>query len=235
METQLLPYHSNRVGNKPQFVVVHWSGGSTIESAINTLKQRKLSYHYIIDGERVVKLVDESRAAYHAGVWTTNLKSIGICFVGVYEQPVKEASYQTGAQLLSDIHKRIGKEPSGETILPHRLFKPTACPGTLNVTRLITEARAIHFPPAPVIVPVEVLSSVEAPDTGPVYVTVTSLRGVRIRVSPDHNAALTGVQVLKQGEGFLPAETVTGSDPYGDGRNQWYRNENNEYAWKGAF
>ncbi len=49
-------------------IVIHSSGGSSLSGAIETLRQRELSYHYVIDRTgRVWKCVAITRIAFHAG------------------------------------------------------------------------------------------------------------------------------------------------------------------------
>lgn len=70
IETQYTsPNHSARAGNKVRCLVIHATAGS-FHSSLSWLlnASSKVSAHYLISkAGRVVRLVDESRAAWHAG------------------------------------------------------------------------------------------------------------------------------------------------------------------------
>lgn len=55
-------------GNDPRSIVLHTTGGSSLEGAVQTLKARGLSYNYIIHDGIVYELVDWTKSAWHAGV-----------------------------------------------------------------------------------------------------------------------------------------------------------------------
>lgn len=180
-----LPYFSRRWG-KTSFIVVHWSGGYTLQDAFETLKQRKLSYHYMVDGNTIWSLVDEKNIAYHAGNWIANTKSVGVCHVGIWEQPIKEDSYATSGQLLAEICRRNGFEPNDKTIVPHSQLKATACPGSLDIHRLIGEARKFYLGQVPEVIP---QPSPQPVDNFPRQVTATE----KLRVRKDSN---TGAEIM---------------------------------------
>lgn len=63
--------HHLRVAS-PSLIVLHATGGSTASGAIDTLREKGFSYHYLIEGPReqdgkVIKCVPASSVAYHAG------------------------------------------------------------------------------------------------------------------------------------------------------------------------
>lgn len=61
--------------------IFHHTGGGNVSGAIETLRQRQLSYNYIIDYNGVIhQLVSEGRMAWHAG--GDNSDSIGVALVG---------------------------------------------------------------------------------------------------------------------------------------------------------
>lgn len=73
-------------------VVLHATAGTTFKGAYQALKDRELSYHYIIEDQRetdglIRKLVPYGRVAYHAGLSVgphganVNNYSVGISFV----------------------------------------------------------------------------------------------------------------------------------------------------------
>ena len=61
-------YRSEERKKEVKYIILHHTGSPTVESAKKTLKDRKVSVHYIIDQEgNVESLVPEERTAYGAG------------------------------------------------------------------------------------------------------------------------------------------------------------------------
>ena len=81
--------HGSRGDANIDSVVIHWTGGGSLESAENALQGTSNSYHYIIDKEgEIHQLVPEHRRANHAGCAgkdhrceSFNSNSIGISIV----------------------------------------------------------------------------------------------------------------------------------------------------------
>lgn len=236
-----LPYFSKRWG-KVKFIVVHWSGGYTLNDAFETLKQRKLSYHYLVDGGTIWSLVDEKNIAYHAGNWIANTQSVGVCHIGIYEQPVKEDSYATSGQLLAEICRRNGLEPNEKTIVPHRSIKTlfgsgtaTSCPGSLDLMRLIGEARKYYFGIVPEVIPQIIPTPVENPHPEPV-VPVSLFPKVVVTTGTVRRRKETNT--TSDTYGTVPANTsVTVWGEYTgetiNSNNIWY-DTHDGYIWSGA-
>lgn len=230
MNLKWLPLPVNILYSQPRAgaikkIVVHWTASRTLESAFNELKKSGKSYHYMVDGTTIWQLVDEKRVAYHAGNWLVNLQSLGVSHVGIYEQPIKEDSYATSAQLIAELCHRNNIVPDGATIVPHRSIKATACPGTLDLNRLITEARQFYFG-----LTVEVVPSI--PSQYP-KVMVTNAKCYR-RAEADRSHAPVeqyekGQQVRVIGE--TRGETVTQNGMISD---LWY-NTGYGYIWSKCF
>ena len=76
-------------------IVIHYTAGSTVQSALDTLSSAGLSYHFIIDKDGTIyQLVEEDESAQHAGCYRNGVKkkgcidgynsrSIGISFVNL--------------------------------------------------------------------------------------------------------------------------------------------------------
>lgn len=258
IEDHLLPqnvlYSQARIGTKIDLIVVHWTAGYSLSDAENAFKTRRTSgiYHpsanYGVDGDSVWRFVPEERIAYQAGNWGANRRSLGIEHVGYYEQPVKDETYITSGRLISEICKRYGLEPNDKTIQPHRNFSATSCPGTLDVGRLIGEARKDYLglnpapvvplppPPLPILdipAPVPVLIPtvpVPVPDW-PRTITVTAVDG-------NGNAAYGLIRSAKDkgnnvvykrfhGTPLTAVDLETGNEI--NGSNMWYRLNDNNY------
>ncbi len=71
---------------------------------------------------------DPLRPGAHTRGW--NEKSLGVCFVGNYdERPVPEKMLERGAVLLRHLCRAYGLPPS--LIRPHSEFSQKSCPGRL--------------------------------------------------------------------------------------------------------
>lgn len=97
-------------------VVLHATAGPTFTGAFATLRNRELSYHYIIEDERekdglVRKLVPYGRVAYHAGASVgphgknVNNYSVGISFVNRNDgvDGYSQAQYDAALDLIEEL------------------------------------------------------------------------------------------------------------------------------------
>ena len=99
--------HGGNFSQPVQTVILHWTGGSSAQGAINTLKQRGLSYHAIIERNgNIIQTCPYDKKAWHAGKSFgpqgayCNSYSIGISFVnlgkenGDYPLAQRQAAYK---------------------------------------------------------------------------------------------------------------------------------------------
>nr|DAT48719.1 MAG TPA: N-acetylmuramoyl-L-alanine amidase [Caudoviricetes sp.] len=113
-------------GNTPQYVVIHhWGGdGLSFWGVVNWLcnPRARVSAHYVVGGNDVACLVNEGRAAWHAGNRWYNTHSIGIeC-----RPEMDSTTYKTVIETVAMIYRHVGK------VLPvigHKDIVATACPG----------------------------------------------------------------------------------------------------------
>jgi hypothetical protein len=138
-----------REGHQPELVVLHHSAGTLqATDAVFQNTTRDTSAHYAIgQGGEVHQYVREGDIAYHAGVWDINLRSIGIEHIDNGVDTYTDIQYQTSVELIASICQRYGFQPSTTTIRPHHDFFNTACPGKLDVQRLINGAIVKLTPP----------------------------------------------------------------------------------------
>lgn len=136
-------FNSGRRGNEVERVVVHWIGSGTYESTVSWLTslKSKVSAHYVISGDRITQLVKEEDTAWHAGNLDVNYKSIGIEHDSIPDRPASEETYKTSAKLISEICKRYSIPIDKEHIIRHSQIKPTQCPGTIDIDKLISLAK----------------------------------------------------------------------------------------------
>lgn len=115
-------------------VVLHASAGSTFSGALQALKQRELSYHYIIEDERetdglVRKCVPYGRVAFHAGKSfgpkgsNVNNYSVGISFVNRNDglDGYSKAQIQAARDLILELKQAI---PTLKYITTHFAISP---------------------------------------------------------------------------------------------------------------
>lgn len=160
LSTQLSPnYTAGRGGNKILYIVIHhWDDPAKkplMEGAISTLcnPRRGTSAHYVVEAGRVVKLVDESNTAWHAGNFKINQQSIGIeCNPRASEEDKK-----TIGELINNIQSRHGQLK----IIGHKDVVSTGCPG-------------YYYPPATVLAPYIKKGASSAPASKPSTTTKPS-------------------------------------------------------------
>lgn len=92
------------------------------------------SAHYVVSAGRIDCIVSDADVAWHSGVWSENLRSIGIeC-----RPEASDEDYAAVAELVRVLRERYGDLP----LHGHREFFPTACPGVWDLDRLDRLARA---------------------------------------------------------------------------------------------
>ncbi len=119
MQIKLLSPWLNHRARKPGTVIdtilLHATAGSTLSGAVETLKERELSYHYLIEKDgTVTKCVPYLSCAYHAGKSVgpqgsgVNEYSVGISFVNMNDGKDPYTAEQTASALaLIDTLKAI--------------------------------------------------------------------------------------------------------------------------------
>lgn len=145
------PNHTpGREGITIDRVVLHWIVGK-LESADTVFQNttRNTSSHYGIGDDEIHQYVKETDTAYHAGVWAMNLRSIGIEHEGGPDLPVSDLTYQTSAKLVAEVCNRYQIPLDREHIIKHNEVRATQCPGTLDIDRIITNAKKALQTPEP--------------------------------------------------------------------------------------
>jgi hypothetical protein len=131
INSSLIPYSSNRGSKKIDTIVLHHTGGSNDGPfVINVLKNRNLSIHYIIENDgTIVKALNESRIAWHAGCMASdpkclmsnvNTRSIGIEIIntGNYKDKFDE-QYENIKKLLIFLTNTYNIPYDNEHIISH--------------------------------------------------------------------------------------------------------------------
>jgi len=130
-------------------IVIHHNATTNKDVAMNTwltTGSAQTSAHYeIADGE-IIGCVGENFTAWHAGVWDMNLRSIGLEHVnnsGAPNWTVSDATMQSSAKLIADICKRYNIPIDRTHIIKHSEVYATACPGGLDIDKLVSMAKAV--------------------------------------------------------------------------------------------
>ena len=183
---------------RPQFVVLHYTGGATLGRALAALTtpSREVSAHYVIDVDgQILQLVDERARAWHAGQsrWGSaedlNSLSIGVELVNDGASPFPEAQVAMLIELLRDLSRRLRIPPVN--VLGHADIAPRRKrdPGPLFPWRKLAEAGfGLWCDPAP-------------PEPPPGFDPLIGLRLIGYDVS-DPRAAITAFKTR-----FLPQDT----------------------------
>jgi N-acetylmuramoyl-L-alanine amidase len=149
---------------RPNFVVIHHTGGNRVEGALSTLTDPAtgVSSHYLISRDgRILQLVDERSRAWHAGesYWAgvddINSVSIGIELDNNGAEPYAEPMIAALLQLLADIRTRYDIPASNFVghgdVAPGRKVDPSAL---FPWQRLATEGYGLWCdPPYPAVPP----------------------------------------------------------------------------------
>lgn len=102
---------SPRPRERIKYVVLHHTAGESLKGAVDTLIDRGLGYHYIIDREGTVHAyVHPEALTNHAS--DHNARSIGISFIGGSFKPegaANEAQIAAVIELLRDLQHKYGQ------------------------------------------------------------------------------------------------------------------------------
>ena len=133
-------YDTNR---KPiKRIVIHWMAGNLAGTdKVFQDDARDTSAHYGVEDSVVHQYVKEEHVAYHAGNYAINQESIGIEHSASPDRNASEETYRTSAKLIKEICDRHSIPLTTDFIQPHKQFKATQCPGTIDIEKLIRLAK----------------------------------------------------------------------------------------------
>lgn len=146
---------SSRNGIKIDRIVIHHNATTNKTVAMNTWVQgapANTSAHYEVTPTEIIGCVGEQYAAWHAGgtggydqpkISNPNQRSIGIENVNSTGAPswkIAEGTYKNLAKLVKDICNRYGIPCDRKHVLGHREVTATACPGGIDVDRVVRMA-----------------------------------------------------------------------------------------------
>lgn len=131
-------------------IVIHHNATTSKDVAMNTwtvANGKWTSAHYEITPTEIIGCVGEQYSAFHSGDSTMNRRSIGLEHVNETGAPnwtVADATLRNSAKLIADICKRYGFKPDAQHIIPHKSVSSTACPGGLDMNKLIRYAQEAY-------------------------------------------------------------------------------------------
>lgn len=130
-------------------IVIHHNAAMNKNVAISTWLANgsaQTSAHYeVADGE-IIGIVGEGTTAWHAGNGPMNARSIGIENVNNSLAPnwtISNDTFESLCRLVADIAKRYGFPIDRTHVIPHKDVVPTACPGGIDVNKVIARANQI--------------------------------------------------------------------------------------------
>lgn len=133
-------YDKNR--KQIKYIIIHWFGMGTLDGANTTFqKQGGTSAHYGISNTTVYQWVKDEHVAYHCGVYLTNQESIGIEHDANPQKPASNETYKTSGELVALLSKKYNIPLDRQHVKGHREIKATQCPGTIDIDRILQEAR----------------------------------------------------------------------------------------------
>ncbi len=150
-------YDNNRANI--DMIIIHTMAGTTKGSTAhfqNVATMASAHYGVSLDGS-LTQWITENCVAYHAGAYPINQRSIGIEHEDGYNpqtkpnatnEPRPDALYETSARLVADISAFYKIPLDRDHIKMHREVsqKGTACPGTLDIDRIINRAKELVNP-----------------------------------------------------------------------------------------
>jgi N-acetyl-anhydromuramyl-L-alanine amidase AmpD len=148
-------YDKGRQGKKIDKIFVHHMAGNlTVKQCGNVFDNRQASAHYGVNGAEIGLYVNESDTAWHSGVWSYNLRSIGIELANNSGSPkwtVADLTIDTAIKLIADICRRNGiaklnytGDVSGNLCM-HKWVASTSCPGPYLSTKFSYIANQVNI------------------------------------------------------------------------------------------
>ena len=130
-------------------IVIHHNATTNKDVAINTWLANgsaQTSAHYEVAGTEIIGIVGEGTTAWHSGDSEENARSIGIENVnnaGAPSWTISNDTFESLSKLVADIAKRYNFPIDSTHVIPHKAVVSTACPGGIDVAKVIKRANEI--------------------------------------------------------------------------------------------
>ncbi len=128
-------------------IVIHHNAGTSDENARRTWyvsSGNETSAHYQVTPDKIWGCVGENFPAWHAGNAEMNARSIGIEHLNSTGAPgwqIAEETYKNSAKLIADLCRRYNIPIDRKHIVGHKEIVGTACPGGIDIDKLIRMAK----------------------------------------------------------------------------------------------
>lgn len=138
-----IPTTNYDISRKPiKQIVIHWIVGTLASADARFMKaEEQASAHYGVEDNTIYQWVDEEHTSYAVGNYTRNQETISIEHSASPTRPASEKTYQTSGQLVREIAKRWNIPLDRKHIIGHREISATACPGTIDIEKIIELAK----------------------------------------------------------------------------------------------
>lgn len=172
-------------------IVIHHNATTSKDVAMNTwtiANGKWTSAHYEITPNEIIGCVGEQYSAFHSGDATMNRRSIGLEHLnetGAPEWKVSDETLRNSAKLIADIAKRYNIPIDSSHIIPHKQVSATACPGGIDMAKLIRMAQEVSESGA--------VSKSESTSKTSSFRVKVSISDLNIRKSPSLSAGKNGV------------------------------------------
>ena len=212
-------YMAGRQGNPINQITIHWMDGTLAgtDGWFNNPNSH-VSAHYGVANGIVHQYVRDTDTAYGAGNWDVNLHTINIEHEGSPTLPIDPQTYVTSSQLLIQLCRQYNIPIDRAHIRKHSevALHPTACPGNLDIDKLVNMAQN------PIAVP---------PPTPPAYIVKVIVPALRLRLDPDTTSKVLGL--LPLGTVAIADREVSGESVAG--MDLWFHiPSHNAFIWSGG-
>lgn len=233
-------YSPGRGNQKVDKIIIHWAD-ATLDQAVKHFQvdgskppYNGVSAHFIVEDERVVQCVKLENTSWHAGNFLVNQQSIGIEHSADPFRPASDATYATSGALIAQLCKQLGLSLARGLLHPHKEFKATACPGTMDLDRIFAEAEksfnsgnvsqfsGYDQSVAPGIPAVEAVAHIEPTPVVVDFQVTVSVASANFRTAPSLNAPVA--RSYPRGTVVQCNASTTGDNVTANGRtsNVWY-------------
>lgn len=211
---------AGRQGHKVDRIVIHHNA-NTNDVVPGVWQSRASSAHYQVTPTAVRQCVDENNTAWHAGNWAMNLRSIGIEHLNSTGAPSWQVAPETierSAHLVADICQRYGIPCDRAHIIKHsEVPRSTACPGGLDIDKLVNRTRELMGQRADTSAPAPTPAPAPAPtqksDGG--YLSFDYRGNVRNEPTTKSGVFATyDAGAWVKFDGYVHGESVNGSDKW---------------------
>ena len=217
-----------RQGAKIDRIVLHHNA-STTDVIPGVWQTRPASAHYQVTPNAIRQCVDEANTAWAAGNWAMNLRSINIEHLNSTGAPnwdVADETEERSAALVADICKRNGIPCDRGHIIKHSEVVATACPGGLDIDKIVRRANEI-MGGANANIPAPSAPQAPVSNSGSGFV-MFDVRG-NVREQPTTASAIKATYdagAWVQCVGFVHGQVVSGSDRWLKSKiHGWYFHE----------